>query len=353
MSGGRARRRTRVVAAAVIGVLAVAAGLGVWGLARVAGRLDDVVPWSRAASEALSRLDTRAWTFAEAVQRVASGAEPTDEQLAAAAADSDLAVAGVDVTPANLSLWVVGVERDVDAHGDVWSCFHVTIALVTDGPDRPEVRRGEHNCEGTDVAGAVRFATRWLNERDVLRALGAGLVAAPTTAPAAGTTIDGLRIVASDVDGTTATVDVAGRAGALALGAPDAYVFGLRLVAGPDGVRTTPLRLPAQVDATIRERAEADASALVETSVPPSYRPMPWRANGQELVTLIRSDARPGVVVQHLVVEVVAGGWGARATDPAAPDVLVCYAWELHQPDRTASLHPEPCGYPLVLPAGP
>ena len=140
-----------------------------------------------------------------------------------------------------------------------------------------------------------------------------------------GSVVDGLRIVAAEGDGPTVRVDAIDEAGTVALGSPDSYLYGARLVAGPEvagGARAAAARLPVEVDPAIRAQAQADAVRLVEsTSV--AVRPGP-RGEG---VTFL--DRQPGKLISivsygtsttgstvHRAVEVVAGGRGRDNPTP-------------------------------------
>ncbi|MBX6752012.1 MAG: hypothetical protein IRY85_20520, partial [Micromonosporaceae bacterium] len=314
-----------------------------------------------AVTEALDRLEASAWEFARSLERAATRSQPTGAQVAAAAAEWGLAVATVGTTPTGTQLWVAGVERNVPSEGtteDIWSCFAITIAGPGSAESGAEVERIA--CGGTDMPESVVYVGRWLDQRDAVAGLArsAAQVADRWTAPPAGSVVDGLRIVAADGGGPTVRVDAIDEVGTVVLGAPDTYLYGARLVAGPEvagGATVAAVRLPVEVDPAIRAQAEADALRLVESTWTPSVvgsrrERVPWldRHLGK-LISIVRYEAAAdGSMTVHLAVEVVAGG---RSKDNPAPSpVVVCVeAATEGTGDRTLtkSMSVEPCQYPL------
>lgn len=357
-----------VLLTAVVCVLAVVVGAGVWAVGtglRWLGRLVDPLSLDATVREAIARLEASAGEFARSLQRAASGSHPTMTDLATAAAEWGFAVATVGTTPTGTQVWVVGVERNVPGEGtiDVWSCFAINIPVSSrvPVPSRAESRADVEriDCGETRAPESLAHAARWLDQRHAAAGLAA---AAPSgrTAPSAGSVIDGLRIVTADDDGTTVRVDVVDEAGTVALGAPDSYLYGVRLVAGSTvagDAAVTAVTIPVELDPAIRARAEADAVGLVESAwVSPDLGPrgegvgMLDRSLGK-LVSIVRYEASADGATVHLAVEVVAGG---RYTDNPAPSpIIVCVEVATEgqgDPGSTPAITVEPCRYPLVAP---
>ena len=362
----RSRGRLGVLVVAVVCVLAVV-GAGVW----VAGRtlrwlgehgdqaLLDPTVWA-----AVERLETSGWEFAWSLERMAARSSPTAADVAAAAAEAGLAVAVVGTTPTAVQVWAVGVERDVPSEGvtdDVWSCFAIEVAVPSGGADAgADVERID--CRTENVNTSLVYAARWLDQRHAAAQLGRRLAAewpAGPVVPTPGSVVDGLRVVVVEDDGATVTVDVVDEAGTVVLGTPDAYLYGVRLVAGPEasgGGAVTAVSLPVEVDPAIRAQAEAEAIGLVEAVWPeaPPLRLDPTGVHGLilsrgKLVAVTGYEATAAGLTLHLAVEVVAGG--RRADNPSPSPIVVCVGvvtegWGNHVSTRSIAV--EPCAYPLV-----
>jgi len=74
------------------------------------------------------------------------------------------------------------------------------------------------------------------------------------------------------------------------------------------------------------------------------------RAAGGTLISVSGYEVSDHDLTVHVAVDVVAGGWAARATNPHTPDVLVCYAIIVtgNAPTATPDVNAEPCRYPLT-----
>jgi len=363
----RRPKRPGVLVIAAACVVTVLVGVGVWMVGAGTRWLGEVVDRAfpdAAVSAAVERLEASAGEFARSLQRVAAGAYPTRADVAAAAAESGLAVAVVGTTPTAVQVWAVGVEREVPSEGmteDVWSCFVINIT-VPSGSTQSGADVERIDCRTTDANTSLVYASRWLDQRHAAAELGRLLATespAGRPVPSAGSVVDGLRVVAVDGDGTTVRADVVDEAGTVVLAAPDSYLYGVRLVAGPGaagGSTVTAVRLPVEVDPAVRAQAEAEAIGLVE-SVWPSSPPLRLDATGVrglnldlgKLVAVVGYEATAAGLTLHLAVEVVAGG--RRADNPAPSPIVVCVGvvsegWGNRTSTRSIAV--KPCGYPLV-----
>lgn len=325
-----------------------------WTAARWLIERVDVLTPDTAVIEALTRLDARAQAIATSLG--ATGASATDEQIAAAAGQSAVAVATIGRSAHQLSVWAVAVERQVPSDGrveDVWACFSVAVAETQASQALAEVHHPERGCAEPGAPQALAYATARLNLYDAVSRYGEG--ATGLAVHPANAVVGGMRILATDVQDSMDSLVAADEPATIVLGPPDAYLYALRLTVGPGDLRRiAPVRFPANLDLATRAQAESDAKLLIDTvpGLSSDHQPPPPRPvfNRGALISLIAYEETENQLVEHTVVRVVeGGGFGAM---PRKPSVLVCYAIT-HSAgagsDAATTVNPEPCGYPLIV----
>lgn len=341
--------------------LVVIVGAGVWAAGSTVRWLERQVDRALTDSSVLAaedRLIEAGWEFARSLERVAERSYPTVSDIAAAAADSGLAVATLGVAPTVLRAVVVGVKRQVPSEGtveDVWTCFDVRVPVPGGVGSGAEVE----SCRGIGSWDPLEHAARWLDQGYLAAELGRRLVAespADGAGPSVGSVIDGLRVVAAERDGATVTVYAVDEAGTVVLGTPDAYLYGVRVVAGPGGSTVAAVSLPVELDPAIRAQAETEAIGLAE-AVWPGASWLLLDAGGVrgldldrgKLVTVVGYEATADGLTLHLAVEVVAGG--RRVDNPSPSPIVVCVdvvteGWGNNT--LTKSITVAQCPYPLI-----